>query len=63
VSVELKAVQQLSKAQEVQVVNYLVATGVDTGLLINFGPSVEVKRKCREYRRKAGEDAAALKQD
>ena len=52
VIVELKAVRKLSKAHEVQLVNYLTATGVDTGLLLNFGPSVEVKRKFREYRPK-----------
>ncbi len=50
VIVELKAVRALSKAHEVQLVNYLTATGVDTGLLLNFGPSVEVKRKFREYK-------------
>jgi GxxExxY protein len=48
--VEVKAVQALSKEHEVQLVNYLTATGVDTGLLLNFGPSVQVKRKFREYR-------------
>ena len=49
VIVELKAVRALNKAHEVQLVNYLTATGVDTGLLLNFGPSVEIKRKFREY--------------
>jgi GxxExxY protein len=49
VIVEVKAVQSLSKAHEVQLVNYLTATGVDTGLLLNFGSSVEVKRKFRTY--------------
>ena len=48
VIVEIRAVRALSKAHEVQLVNYLTATGVDTGLLLNFGPSVEVKRKFRE---------------
>jgi len=56
VIVELKAARELTKAHEVQLVNYLVATGVDTGLLINFGPSVEVKRKYRVYKRKARQD-------
>ena len=51
VIVEVKAVQALSKEHEVQLVNYLTATGVDTGLLLNFGPSVQVKRKFREYKR------------
>ena len=51
VLVEIKAAQALSKAHEVQLVNYLTATGVDVGLLINFGPSVQVKRKYREYKK------------
>jgi GxxExxY protein len=50
VIVELKAVRKLSKAHEVQLVNYLTATGVDTGLLLNFGPSVQIKRKFRTYK-------------
>ena len=50
VIVELKAVRSLSKAHEVQLVNYLTATGIDTGLLLNFGTSVQVKRKFREYK-------------
>ena len=50
--VELKSVERLAKAHEVQLVNYLVATGIDIGLLINFGPTgVEVKRKFRTLRR------------
>jgi GxxExxY protein len=55
VIVEIKAVRALNKAHEVQLVNYLTATGVDTGLLLNFGPSVEVKRKFREYKPKQDE--------
>ena len=45
---ELKSVKTLAKAHEVQLVNYLVATGMNVGLLINFGQEkVEVKRKVR----------------
>jgi GxxExxY protein len=45
---ELKAVQSLNVAHEVQAVNYLAVTKIDTGLLINFGgPSLEYKRKFR----------------
>lgn len=51
VIVEVKAVQTLSKAHEVQLVNYLTATGVDTGLLLNFGASsVQIKHKFRVYK-------------
>ena len=49
VIVEIKAVVTLDKSHESQLVNYLVATGVDVGLLINFGSSVQVKRKFRKY--------------
>jgi len=48
VIVELKSVRRLVEAHEVQLVNYLVATGKDVGLLLNFGEGkVEVKRKLR----------------
>ena len=52
VLVELKALLSLQKEHEAQLVNYLTATKVDTGLLINFGPSVEIKRKFRTYKPK-----------
>jgi GxxExxY protein len=45
---ELKAASALSSADEQQLVNYLKATGLDEGLLLNFGtPKVEVRRKVR----------------
>ena len=48
VIVELKSVRRTVKAHEVQLVNYLVATGREVGLLLNFGETkVEVKRKTR----------------
>ncbi len=47
--VELKSVRQINKAHEIQLVNYLVATNTDVGLLLNFGETkVEVKRKLRQ---------------
>lgn len=47
--VEYKSVRTLAKAHEVQLVNYLTATKMDVGLLINFGEKkVEIKRKVRE---------------
>jgi GxxExxY protein len=45
VIVEIKAVRDLNPAHEVQLVNYLKATGIKVGLLINFGTSVKVKRR------------------
>jgi GxxExxY protein len=49
VIVELKSVQRLIKVHEVQLVNYLVATGIPVGLLMNFGETrIEVKRKVRQ---------------
>jgi GxxExxY protein len=45
---ELKANQLVAKAHEVQLVNYLVATGIDEGLFLNFGAvRLEYKRKFR----------------
>jgi GxxExxY protein len=47
--VELKTVDELAKIHEVQLVNYLAATGKPIGLLINFGPDgVKVRRKVRQ---------------
>ena len=51
--IEIKASQNLLAIHEVQLVNYLTATGVDSGLLLNFGSSVQVKRKFREYKPKS----------
>jgi len=46
--VELKAILALTKADEVQLVNYLTATNRDFGLLFNFGTqSLQFKRKHR----------------
>lgn len=53
---ELKANQSLVPANEVQLVNYLTATGIEIGLLMNFGGErLEFKRKTRTYRPKAVE--------
>lgn len=44
--VELKSVRPIIQAHEIQLVNYLVATQTDVGLILNFGErKVEVKRK------------------
>jgi GxxExxY protein len=54
VMLELKANQALAPANEVQLVNYLTATGVEIGLLLNFGSErLEFKRKTRTFRPKS----------
>ena len=54
VIVEIKSVNQISSAHEMQLVNYLTITGINNGLLINFGKleKLEVKRKYRLYKPK-----------
>ena len=48
VIVELKSVRRIIKAHEVQLVNYLVATKMEVGLILNFSEKeVEVNRKVR----------------
>lgn len=43
---ELKAIKELVLAHELQLVNYLKATGFENGLLINFGEDqVRIRRK------------------
>ena len=49
--VEIKATIGLAPEHEMKLVHYLAATGIDTGLLINFGNSVQVRRKLRDVRR------------
>ena len=45
VLVELKTVDKLSRIHEAQLLNYLKATGIQVGLLVNFfHPKVEIKR-------------------
>jgi len=47
--IELKAVQSLLPIHEVQLVNYLTATGIEEGVLLNFGSeSLQFKKKFRE---------------
>ena len=54
VLIENKAVQALVPAHEVQLVNYLTATGLDEGLVLNFGASrLEFKKKFRVYQTSA----------
>ena len=51
VVIELKATQHLTPIHEAQLVNYLTATGIEHGLLINFGSEkIEIKRKYKIFK-------------
>ena len=54
VIIELKAAEQIIKAHEAQLVNYLKATSLEVGLILNFGPKTEFKRKIFSNSRKPG---------
>ena len=43
--VELKAAETICDEHETQLLNYLKATDIEVGLLINFGKKAEIKRK------------------
>ncbi|MFA4839611.1 MAG: GxxExxY protein, partial [Candidatus Neomarinimicrobiota bacterium] len=45
VIVELKAAEALCEENEFQLINYLKATNLEVGLLLNFGKKPEIKRK------------------
>jgi len=45
VIVELKAAKDIVDAHEAQLVNYLKATNIEVGLLLNFGTEAKFKRK------------------
>jgi GxxExxY protein len=52
VIVEIKAGQSLAPEHEAQLLNYLKATDAEVGLLLNFGPRPQVKRKVFDNFRK-----------
>ena len=52
VIVELKAARALTEEHEAQLLNYLKATPFEVGLLLNFGPKPEFRRKIMDNSRK-----------
>ncbi|MFN2482480.1 MAG: GxxExxY protein [Pyrinomonadaceae bacterium] len=52
VLLELKAVRALDSSHEAQLLNYLRATDVEVGMLLNFGLKPEFKRMAFDNRRK-----------
>jgi GxxExxY protein len=45
VIVELKSAENICEEHEAQLINYLRATKIEVGLLLNFGKSAQIKRK------------------
>jgi len=52
VLLELKAARALNSAHQAQLLNYLRATEIEVGLLLNFGPKPEFKRVAYDNSRK-----------
>ena len=52
VLLELKAVRNLIEQHSAQTLNYLKATEIEVGLLLNFGPKADFKRKVYDNERK-----------
>jgi GxxExxY protein len=50
--VEIKATKSLTEDHHAQLLNYLKATDIEVGLLLNFGPKPEIKRKIFDNERK-----------
>jgi GxxExxY protein len=50
--VEIKASKSIAKEHEAQLLNYLKASRMEVGLLLNFGPKPEIKRKVFDNHRK-----------
>lgn len=59
VILELKAVDAIIAIHEAQLLNYLKATDVEVGLLLNFGPKPQVCRRVYELARLGSNQAAA----
>jgi GxxExxY protein len=51
VIVELKSAEQIAPEHESQLINYLKGSLIDIGLLLNFGPKAQVRRKIFETAR------------
>lgn len=52
VLLELKAARALDSSHEAQILNYLRATDIEVGLLLNFGPKPQFKRFVFENKNK-----------
>lgn len=55
VVIECKAASALASSHRAQIMNYMRATGLQVGLLLNFGPVPEFKRVINSYVPRTGE--------
>ena len=53
ISCELKTSESLQEGDENQLINYLKATNIEVGLLLNFGKKPQVKRKVYDNEKKS----------
>jgi GxxExxY protein len=53
VILELKAADAIAKKHESQLINYLKASNIDVGLVLNFGPKPDISRKVYVIARQA----------
>lgn len=54
VLIEVKAAEAICPEHEAQILNYLKATDIEVGLILNFGPRAAVRRKAFDNSRKSG---------
>ena len=52
VLLELKAAEKIAEEHAAQLLNYLKATNIEVGLVLNFGPAAEFRRKIYDNDRK-----------
>ena len=52
VLLELKAAEKIVEAYAAQLLNYLKATDIEVGLVLNFGPTADFRRKVYDNERK-----------
>ena len=52
VLLELKAAEKIAEDHAAQLLNYLKATNIEVGLVLNFGPTAEFRRKIYDNDRK-----------
>ncbi|SRR6266487_5642267 len=52
VLLELKAAEKIVEEHAAQLLNYLKATNIEVGLVLNFGPTAEFRRKVYDNERK-----------